>query len=107
VGQAGIDIVMLVGSDHGWPTASKVTYESARAVAITTYSTVFNVRPHVEPAQTLLFDDAHTGERFVVGAWSVAIGRHQYTDLCKEVLGILRPALSERAAQRGGRGLTS
>ncbi len=99
-GSIGIDTVTLIGNHHTWPTADKLNYESARVMGITTYSAVFNIRPAVEPAQVLVFDDAHAAEQFVAGAWSVDIKRSDHADLYREILAILRPALSEITFQR-------
>lgn len=96
----GIDTVMLIGSNHDWATADKIAYEGANRIGITTYSAVFNVRPALEPAQTLLFDDAHAAEQFVAASWSVDVNRFERPEAYKELLALLRPALSELAFDR-------
>jgi hypothetical protein len=83
----------VIGSHHGWTTVDKLRYEAARAMAVTTYSTVFNVRPALEPAQTLLFDDAHAAEQFVAGAWSIEVSRFDQPELYQQLLEVFRPAL--------------
>jgi hypothetical protein len=90
----GIATVTLVGRHRTWPTSEKVKYESARALAVTTYSTVFNSHPALEPAQTLLFDDAHAAEGFVADMWSIDVRRFQREQLYLDVLEALRPAMS-------------
>jgi hypothetical protein len=96
----GIDTVTLIGSHHDWATADKIAYEGANRIGVTTYSTVFNVRPALEPAHTLLFDDAHAAEQFVAGSWSVDINRFDRPEVYSELLAILRPALSGLAFDR-------
>ena len=44
----GIPAVDLSGGWRSWNTADEQKYQSARAIAIVTYSTVFNVHPHLE-----------------------------------------------------------
>lgn len=90
----GIDTVTLVGQHKLWSTADKIAYESGNAVGVTTYSTVFNAKPALEPAQTLLFDDAHAAEGYVAGSFSIDISRFSDEGLFMEVLELLRPALS-------------
>ncbi len=90
----GLNVVTLTGSHHDWAVASKMAYETAASVGITTYSTVFNTVPALEPAQTLLFDDAHAGEQYVAGSWSISINRFEQADLYAEVLAVLREAMS-------------
>lgn len=93
-GRLGIETVTLVGRHRLWSTADKIAYESARAVGLTTYSTVFNALPALEPAQTLLFDDAHAAEGYVAGSFSVDVSRFVDKALFMQMLELLRPALS-------------
>lgn len=95
----GFETVTLVGRHHDWTTADKIAYESAKAVGVTTYSTVFNAVPALEPAQTLLFDDAHAAEGYVAGAFSIEISRFKDKTLFMQVLELLRPTLSGVAFQ--------
>lgn len=71
----GIPVTLLLGSHRRWPPAEMTRYAMGDAVAITTYSTVFNLRPHLDDAQTLVFDDAHAGEGYVADAWAMRRGR--------------------------------
>ncbi len=93
-GRLGIDTVTLVGRHKLWSTADKINYESATAVGVTTYSTVFNALPALEPAQTLLFDDAHAAEGYVAGSFSINVSRFSDKALFMQVLELLKPALS-------------
>ena len=56
---------MLVRSHRDWPVADQAQYEAAEAVAIVTYSTVFNSSPKLAAADLLVLDDAHAGEQYV------------------------------------------
>lgn len=98
--RVGLGFVTLVGSHWDWSTADKVRYESAEAVAVTTYSTLFNARPALAAPDTALFDDAHAAESFVAGSWSVAIDRRQESTLYRQVLDLLRPALPGLVVER-------
>ena len=90
----GLNVVTLTGTHHAWPSADKLAYERGAAVGVTTYSTVFNTVPALEPAQTLLFDDAHAGEQYVAGSWSISIGRRAKDGLYLDTLAILAGAMS-------------
>lgn len=90
----GIEHRTLVGSHNNWSTADKSAYESGRTLGIVTYNTVFNARPALEPAQTLLFDDAHAAEQYVAGSFSVDVNRLKRPELYQQVLDVLAPALS-------------
>ena len=45
------------------------------AIAITTYSAIFNLNSYLDDAQTLVFDDAHAAEGYVAEAWALSVGR--------------------------------
>ena len=69
----GISAVALHGRAVEWDTADAAKYDRSDAVAISTYSTIFNSSPKLSVPGTLIFDDAHAGEQFVAQAWSVAV----------------------------------
>ncbi|SDV00863.1 DEAD/DEAH box helicase [Microlunatus sagamiharensis] len=81
--QQGISVVLLVGSHHEWDRADLARYTRGEAVAVTTYSSIFNFNSHLGDAQTLLFDDAHAAEGYVAEAWALSVerGRDVYTQL--------------------------
>lgn len=94
----GIPVTLLLGSHTSWPIAEVTRYAMGNAVAITTYSTIFNLRPHLNDAQTLVFDDAHAAEGYVADAWALSVGRHEdaYARLFDEFADTLEPAFVER-----------
>lgn len=73
----GVPTVVLMGPSREWPVADQSRYESAEAVAVTTYSTVFNSSPKLAVPQVLLFDDAHAEEQYVAEAYSVTVRRSE------------------------------
>jgi hypothetical protein len=89
-----------VGSHRDWDLTSATKYDGARAVAITTYSTIFNSNPALTQPETLLFDDAHAGEQYVASAWSVAVDRRDSHDLYDQLLEVVKPELSGLLVQR-------
>ena len=96
----GIDTATLVGSHRDWPTAEALKYDSGKALAITTYSTVFNSNPALTQPQTILFDDAHAAEQYVASAWSVPISRLTDHGLYQELLEVISPELAATISRR-------
>lgn len=96
----GIGAVALHGPHREWETADSSKYESARAIAVTTYSTIFNSNPALSPPATLLFDDAHAAEQFVAAAWSVAVNRFESPELYQQLLQAIAGELSGIHVQR-------
>lgn len=82
----GIDAAILVGSHHDWTTVDKLRYEAARDGGHHVQHSVQRSPGALEPAQTLLFDDAHAAEQFVAGAWSVEVNRFDQPKLYQQLL---------------------
>jgi hypothetical protein len=95
-----IPAVTLVGSSRLWNRAHASLYESADALAITTYSTVFNLSPKIGTPGTLVFDDSHAGEQYVAEAWSVAVDRTEHHAVWQQLIEVLKPALDGMYIQR-------
>jgi len=96
----GIPIVTLTGKHANWSTADKATYEGAEAIAVTTYSTIFNSNPKLAVPDLLLFDDAHAGEQYVGEQYAISIRRNDVEPLYTAVLDILAPAIDGIPLQR-------
>lgn len=79
----GIPAVLLIGTHWDWDQAELARYTRGDAIAVTTYSAIFNWNSHLDDAQTLVFDDAHAAEGFVAEAWALSVGRgmDQYDQL--------------------------
>ena len=98
--QEGIAVVDLSGSHKTWDVAARTSYERARATAVVTYSTIFNVSPKLIEADVIVFDDAHAGEQYVSKAYTVEISRHSHGPIWSAALEAVAPMLSaERRRQ--------
>ncbi len=71
----GIETVLLTGSSRDWDHAARSRFTTGDAVAVSTYSHVFNSNPALVGAGTLILDDAHAGEQWVATAWSLTVKR--------------------------------
>ncbi|MFE4456827.1 DEAD/DEAH box helicase family protein [Nocardia tengchongensis] len=101
----GVPAVVLTGNHKSWPLDDRVRYDAGEAIAITTYSTVFNSSPKLEPHPDLLvFDDAHNGEQYVAEQYCVKVTRngdeHSHPELFDKLLGVLAPGLSDLSLRR-------
>ena len=89
----GIQASVLVGKQRDYPPREFAAYQSSDAIAVTTYSAIFNVNPRIIDGQTLILDDAHAGENFMASMWSVEILRSEFetyralVDLLRNELG--------------------
>lgn len=96
----GVPAVVLTGSHHDWPVPDQTRYEAAEAVAITTYSTVFNSSPKLEVADLLVFDDAHAGEQYVAGQYATQVNRWEQPAAYQALVDVVAPALDGILVQR-------
>lgn len=90
----GIPVVDLSGPFGGWDITAKTSYERARAVAVTTYSSIFNTAPKLIDADVIVFDDAHAGEQYVSHAYTVEVSRAKHNYIYTAALEALRRTLS-------------
>lgn len=96
----GIDTSLLIGSHKSWDLNSKLNYEIAEKIAITTYNTIFNSSPHLLQPEMILFDDAHAGDQYIGEAYSVALNRQDDFDAYDKVLKAVAPALDDLFLKR-------
>ena len=90
----GIPAHVLVGKQNDYPPHEFSEYQLGRAIAVTTYSGVFNANPRIKDAQTLILDDAHAGENFMASMWSVEISRSVIPDTYYALVELLRGELA-------------
>lgn len=96
----GIPTALLIGSHLNWPAEVEHRYVAAEAIAITTYSTVFNSSPKLAAPDLLLFDDAHAGEQYVGEQYGIHIKRSGQPDVYLALLSAVGPALDGMLLQR-------
>lgn len=94
VGQAtllpGLEIRRFEGRHY--PGADLDDYHQAHAVGVMNYWVYFNSSPKVEPADLVIFDDAHLAEQALAGLFTASIlrstsaGRQLYETVCDLVL---------------------
>lgn len=96
----GVPARLLVGSHHSWSPTDETDVEGGEAIAITTYSSIFNSHPKLPEPRLIVLDDAHAGEQFVGEQYGITIRRHEAEAAYLTVLNALRPFLSGLQIQR-------
>lgn len=64
-------------------------YRLSRQVAITTYSSLFNVKPRFDDPQTVVMDDAHAAEGFIASMWSLEIRRQEQEKIYGQLIQLI------------------
>lgn len=91
----GIKVHVLVGPQNQYPAGHYSDYASATAIAITTYSGLFNTNPRIDNPQTIVFDDAHAGENYIGKMWSLLISRFDNKALYDQVVDLFAADIPE------------
>lgn len=94
----GIPTVNLSGSHREWSPKDRYRFQQGQAVAVATYSTVFNSRPAIDDVSVFICDDAHAAADYVAGLWTLKIERSTNGTLYDRVVGLLRPILPTNVA---------
>ena len=84
---------VLVGPKRNFSRVDVMAYRSAKAVAVTTYSGLFNTNPEFNDAQTIILDDAHGGESYISSLWSITVRRDDSPDIYAKILSLFEKGL--------------
>lgn len=99
-GRYGTETVLLVGPQADWTSADFTRYQRSDAVAITTYSALFNTNPKLDDPELLICDDAHAADHFVGDLWTVRVKRERDKEAFLAIYRTVAPLLPESIAQR-------
>ena len=91
----GISVHGFTGAKSDYSPVAKAEYQNADCIAITTYSSLFNVNPYFKDADIVILDDAHASENYVSTFWSLQIDRlnPELTGLHEALCGVLKSVL--------------
>jgi len=95
--QYGIDTAYFSGSKSGYAQSLKDEYTSASKLAVTSYSSLFNVSPFFDDPQIIILDDVHQAEGFINSLWSVRLLRdnERHTELYESTISLIKEALPQ------------
>lgn len=89
----GMRVHVLAGPGDEFPPHEYADYLTGNAVAITTYSGIFNYRPRFTDPGVIVLDDAHAAEGYVSSLWTVQVRRWENPELFAALLNALAPAI--------------
>jgi hypothetical protein len=89
----GIATSLLIGPQKDYDPIAFSKYQQGKAIAVSTYSGVFNANPKISDPQTLICDDAHAADGFVASMWTFRVERHTYDDFFLRLYYAFRPAV--------------
>lgn len=91
----GLPCADLRGTKETRSASEEGRYRTGDAIAVTTYSNLFNINPVLRETDLIVFDDAHGAEQYVADMWTVSASAAREKDLYNSLLAALRPGLSE------------
>ncbi|ORV80839.1 hypothetical protein AWC11_27660 [Mycobacterium interjectum] len=83
----GINAMVCLAPDYD----GLAMWHGGDAVAISTYSALFNYKPKFTSPQTLILDDAHAADGYVADHWTVSIDREELPNLYQDLVALLSP----------------
>ena len=98
----GIDVNGFTGSKRSYPVAEKADYTTGAKVAITTYSSLFNISPFFNKPDIVIIDDVHVAENYIAEMWSLKIPANDeaHAELYSAIVSLLRPHLTPQSHTR-------
>ncbi|WP_040726656.1 DEAD/DEAH box helicase family protein [Thiomicrorhabdus sp. Kp2] len=89
----GLNVIGFTGSQRDYSPSDKTSYKQGDAIAITTYSSLFNTNPYFSDADVIIIDDAHSAENYVAKMWSLDVDRFndKHTALHSVLASVLKP----------------
>ncbi|WKL22626.1 DEAD/DEAH box helicase family protein [Agrobacterium tumefaciens] len=98
----GIDAVGFTSSKREYSAAAKSDYTTGSKIAVTTYSSLFNVSPFFSKPDLVIVDDAHAAENYIAKMWSLEIPAddQEHATIHAAVSDVLRPYLTSQSYAR-------
>lgn len=91
----GIKVIPFTGSRIEYDQIDMLNYNMARNIAVTNYSSIFNINSFFNGADVLIFDDAHSGENYISSNWTVSINRINHPYAYEAVFEVLKTVMTE------------
>ena len=90
----GIDLQSFTGSKADYDRAAMAEWQNAEAIAVTNYSSLFNVNPFFVDPHIIVLDDAHSAENYIASYWSLLIEAGKYPAVFTAIQGVILPLLA-------------
>ena len=91
----GVKVNGFTGKKKDYDSAITSEYLNCEAIAITSYSALFNTNPFFANPHIIILDDAHSAENYIASQWSIRITRNDsktlYLALVTALKGVLPP----------------
>ncbi|MDR2719727.1 MAG: DEAD/DEAH box helicase [Nitrososphaerota archaeon] len=90
----GLETKLFIGSKRNFDQNDLLQYKSAKVIAISTYSGLFNSDPGINDPQTIILDDAHGAESYISSMWSMDISKQKHNEFFHKIVELFEKDLS-------------
>ena len=91
----GITTALLVGPQNEYDSSLFYQYQQGKAIAITTYSGVFNANPRIDDPEVIICDDAHAADNYIADLWTLTIDRAKHKELYTAIHRVLQSVIPD------------
>ncbi|WP_100489206.1 DEAD/DEAH box helicase family protein [Sporolactobacillus pectinivorans] len=91
----GLTACAFTGSKNDYDYENNVDYNTAKTIAITNYSSIFNTNSFFRDADVLIFDDAHSSENYISKNWSIEVDKENNEQLFITLAKLFRKGINE------------
>lgn len=91
----GIAVADLRGNKERRSRTEEAKFLDGSALAVSTYSNHFNVRPIIANCGAVVFDDAHGGGEFAAAMWTLRVTAKHHPDLYAHLVATMWPLMTE------------
>jgi RAD3-like DEAD/DEAH box helicase len=94
-GKYGLDLHAFTGSRAQYDARASADWQSAEAIAVTNYSSLFNTNPFFSDPNLIILDDAHSAENYISAFWSLLIEKSnaEHASAFSAIAGVISPLL--------------
>jgi hypothetical protein len=89
----GIECSLLIGQQQNYDANSFSRYQRGLAVAITTYSGIFNSNPKIDDPEIIICDDAHAADGYIADLWTLKINKSKHPTTFQALTDLLGDAI--------------
>ncbi len=89
----GINCSLLIGRQRDYDIQEFTRYQRGQAIAITTYSGLFNTNPRIDDPQVIICDDAHAADNYISSLWSLQVSRQNHPTVFSSLVEFLGDAI--------------
>jgi len=96
----GIEVASFTGNRSNYEPENINSYISGKKIAITNYSSIFNVNSFFNDPDLLIFDDAHSSDSYISKNWTINISKMKYPELFLSLLACLKRVMDKTSYLR-------